>query len=396
MFEYSEIERKLPSMDRDVALEIANDLVELAVDAAYDAGEIWKQTHDPEAAYDLLAGWMKINRIKSEWLQQIDRDEDIRNISMLVQADAAELCCAAQSIPDPQSWLSNMRYQAEQYLIGAPEMRELPDAAMTFRIALTELDDAELVVAAMNNLGFPPDQSLDSDLSECLEWMAENADVFLSAAAFIQCSFMIFRTEQDGLDPESALTIRKFQMLLIEMVEMVSELEQAEPMPVSAEQIAEAIGLMDKPGIREIPEKIAELIRKIPEAVRKYVFVPVTIPEYRPVFARAASPPDDIGHLYVWNSFRKGERWNAALRIPPSAEASDTTQVRLFLTGMPEAQAVYFNGIYRELTAPETSDNVRTAEFSLGELRAVKWNSTIPTLAVIDRRGNLTIGVAEP
>ncbi len=157
-----------PLVAVDAWLTQLQDLLEAGVETA-------------DEAYDLLAAWAKMRRVRPELTAQPGAAGALARGDTLLAARGAHLATEALTIPNPQAWL-----EETQALVDAYE--EAGEAAARSELAerlLADLDDAELVVYVSRRCGVD-DRELETDLERCQLWLAEHVELFLAASVYIQ------------------------------------------------------------------------------------------------------------------------------------------------------------------------------------------------------------------
>ena len=181
-----------PLVAVDAWLTQLQDLLEAGVETA-------------DEAYDLLAAWAKMRRVRPELTAQLGAAGALARVDTLLAARGAHLATEALTIPNPQAWL-----EETQALVDAYE--EAGEAAARSELAerlLADLDDAELVVYVSRRCGVD-DRELETDLERCQLWLAEHVELFLAASVYIQAAGMAFRPDLADFDYALAVTALKY------------------------------------------------------------------------------------------------------------------------------------------------------------------------------------------
>jgi hypothetical protein len=156
-------------------------------------------------AYDLLALWAKLRRVRPELIEQLSGMQLLAQIDAILATRGSLLASQALTIPNPRMWL-----MAVQSLDQAFEDVGLAETRSTLaEELLTDLDDATLVLDTARRHGID-DRELESELEPCLAWLGEHADLFLPAAVHVQAVGMAMRPELSEFDYGLAVTALKY------------------------------------------------------------------------------------------------------------------------------------------------------------------------------------------
>ena len=203
-----------------------------------------------DEAYDLLAAWAKLRRVRPELTAQLGAGDAVTRSEDLLAARGASLATEALTIPNPQAWLEETGALVEAY-------DEAGEAAARSELAerlLTDLDDAELVLYASRRCGLD-DSELEADLGRCQEWLAEHADLFLAASVHVQAVGMTFRPDLADFDYGLGGTALKYLDVL-----RAAEAAEEELSLVSVPQLDAAIA-------QRVAERLKQL-RELPRLAR--------------------------------------------------------------------------------------------------------------------------------
>jgi hypothetical protein len=158
-----------------------------------------------DEAYDLLALWAKLRRARPELIEQLEGMQVLAQADAMLAARGSDLASQALTVPNPRMWLL-----AVQALDQAFEDVGLAEARSTLAEGLlTDLDDATLALYAARRHGID-DRELESELEPCLDWLAENAGLFLPAAVHVQAMGMSLRPDLAEFDYGLAVTALKY------------------------------------------------------------------------------------------------------------------------------------------------------------------------------------------
>ncbi len=156
-------------------------------------------------AYDILALWAKLRRVRPELVRQLGGVENLAESEALVSELGKDLATHALMLPDAEAWLDEATALQSAYEdVALAEARN--DLAERM---LADLDDAQLVLYAARRLGVD-DPELDSDLARCSEWMTEHIELFLAASVTVQAVGMTFRPNLADFDYGLAVTALKY------------------------------------------------------------------------------------------------------------------------------------------------------------------------------------------
>ena len=173
----------------------------------------------PHGAYDLLAGWARLKRARPDLVQNLEGENVLDEAQALLAGRGQELSQLALTVPDPEAW------RDETAALDASYERLIdPVERSTFaEMLITDLDDAELVLYALEHLGVS-DSELGHEIEECRVWLMEHADLFLAAGVHVQAVGMALRPDLSEYDYSLALTALKYERLLDEAEEVEAEL----------------------------------------------------------------------------------------------------------------------------------------------------------------------------
>ncbi len=162
-----------------------------------------------DEAYDLLALWAKLRRVRPELIEQLGGRQAWEQATALLTAGGTGWASRALTIPNPPQWLKEARTLKHAFEhLGTAEQRSTLAESL-----LTDLDDATLVLYAARWLD-GEDRELESELAPCLDWLAEHAALFLPAAVHIQAVGMALRPDLADFDYGLAVTALKYLDML--------------------------------------------------------------------------------------------------------------------------------------------------------------------------------------
>jgi len=356
------------------------DIAYLQLDQAVDAMERWlaldevdlpallePSTPACDAAYDLLAAWKGLQRLRPEHCDDLPRI--LQRLASIVRQDGGPLARAAAQVPCPEAWL-----EAAKTLEAGPAE---PAAQLSPAVdLLDQLDRVELVRCALSELaaqGYAAEaaaETLEDQLLPCLEWLQENSRAFLPAEVAVRSLAAACRHDLDETDPELAMTLDKLVGLL-DTIEL-----RWSPPAISAAQAARWLqDLRAHPSLRE---RLRTAARELSSQLRGALHVALDLPAYAPLDATASGPPAPEPELLEWRGIQP---WSALLRLPPPNEAHDENEVLLRVFDAPAAatQAMLL-GIPATLL-PQAEHCV--ARYRMGELRAAQQSQEhVVTLAL--------------
>src|SRR5438046_2712197 len=138
----------------------------------------------------------------------------------------------ACAVPNPSAWREETVTLEACYerLIDPVERSSLAERL------ITDLDDAELVLYAVDRLGIK-EPILEQEISECRVWLMERADLFLAASVHTQALGMALRADLSEYDYSRAMTALKYARLLDAAEETEAELALESLRPIRREII---------------------------------------------------------------------------------------------------------------------------------------------------------------
>ena len=286
-----------------------------------------------DEAYDLLALWAKLRRVRPELIEQLGGLEASAQAAAMLTARGTELASQALTIPNPPMWLEETQTLEQAFeQAGAAEQRSALAECL-----FTDLDDATLVLYAAGWLGVD-DRELESVLEPCLRWLAENAELFLPAAVHVQAVGMALRPDLPEFDYGLAVTALKYLDVLraTRVAEEELALARVPPLdPADARRLAarcqeQRLAAARVAFLSVIAVKLRERMRRVP-------------------FARAgeAGPPTPL-LWWVWSS-PSGDM-TARLTIPPEPVADERVMLEFLDAAQQRAtdvagQAVTLHGV---------------------------------------------------
>jgi len=348
--------------------------------AAYDDESEEGLEDRAEAAYDLLAGWGALLRLRPDLLW-VAPDDLLDRVEAAVRRDAEKLATAALRVPAPEGWLE----EAREWGLQSDDL-ELPpeEAAASARELWIDLDDACLVAWAADELapGAGSDALADA-LLPCLEHVAAEPESFLPAEVFLRCGAA-------AMDPAAAarhggllLTLEPWCHVLAEVAAAWRADERfTAPLPEAEAAAWRELAAKLVPAAPSRWERLLEELRRLDHRVRAWAGAPLGVPAHAVLAAHGASPGAEEGPLRRWRG--ADGSWQGFLRLPPPAEARDDAEVELVLPeGAAAGDHVLLAGVERELAA---QGDIFAARFRLAELREGEAAAPAATLCLI-RRG---------
>lgn len=303
-------------------------------------------------AYDLLAAWAKLRRVRPELTAQLDGGDALMRSEALLAASGATLAIEALTIPNAQAWLEETQALVESY-------DEAGDSAARSELAerlLTDLDDAELVLHASRRCGVD-DGELEADLARCQEWLAEHVELFLAASVHVQAVGMAIRPDLADFDYGLAVTALKYLDVL-----QVAETAEEELSLAGVQQLDAAIA-------RHVAAKLKQQ-RNLP-VVARAAFLSVFAVQLRNrlqrgAWARAAAATVREP-LWWWEWRAPAGDLQARLTIPPQPVPDQ--QVFVEFVGQDRQRAMELAGQGVTLHGVEaTIDSRAKAAFPLDQL----------------------------
>lgn len=283
-----------------------------------------------DEAYDLLALWAKLRRVRPELLEELNARETLTRAEEVLGLRGADLASQALTIPNPHLWQI-----ATNGLDQAFEDAGLAEARSTLaEQLLTDLDDATLALYAAGRHGID-DRELASELTPCLDWLAANAELFLPAAVHIQAVGMALRPDLPQFDYDLAVTALKYLDILCAI-------------KVAEEELALA-------GIPQLAptdaRQLADRCRQQVAAVAGFLTVAATLRKQmlQPPWARAGqAEPDE--RLYWWRWSSPASDLTARLTISPRSQPDEQVWLEFLDAGQRRAtdlagQTVTLHGV---------------------------------------------------
>ncbi|MBI4704882.1 MAG: hypothetical protein HY744_27575 [Deltaproteobacteria bacterium] len=371
----------------------AGDVVADWLDRAADAAERWAilarreaasdatQHEVAQAAYDLLAAWTGLDRVKPDLAG--DFAAVAQRVQAAVDAGADELARCALQVPDPDGWLEAAR-ALESAVEGAPAQGEkLASLALEL---YDQLDEAELVACAIERIDAEAGEELHERLLPCARWMAAHYDLFLPVASYARALAEALRPDLEEADPSLGLTVLKAAGVLDALADLCRVVELDAAPAMSRE---EAVALFDT--LREerasLLDGLKAAIEGLTGELRSAVMRPLAIPAFAPVAATGTAGQADEGALVEWAGVEGG--WSALVRLPPAGSASDDATVAVRVDGAPAEARLVLSGIARALS-PQGA--YPSACFTLGEIRRVGTAEDMPALALVLPDGEVQVG----
>jgi hypothetical protein len=298
-----------------------------------------------QGAYDLLALWAALRRLRPDLLTQMDGLGASARADREIQDQGRAAATLALEVLNPEGWLEEARELLADNEVE-PDPAELTARAVAL---LADLDEADLVVWAARALGVPPAADLEQALRACAAWLEQHADVFLHAAVYVQAVALGLRADLPAVDLNLAWTADKYVLLLDRLEEAEAELS--------------ATGEPLEPALFEAARRRFLTAAQAPDARR-------WLPPLRPWQAAAAAGPGGQPHPRALRWRSPDGRREATLVLPSVSDpVRETGQVRLnFFAGeeparSPVPETVHLAGV------PAAVETEGTATFVLGRLR---------------------------
>ncbi len=183
------------------------------------------QAHE---AYDVLASWGKLRRVRPELLAEAGADELMPRTKRHIH----ELIPLALTVPNTEAWLDGARKFDASYEVVIPEEQRVSWAGRL----IGDLDDAELVLAVAEEQGHQ-DPELKAGLDSCRHWLRRRADLFYAASVEVQGIGQSVRPDLAAAEPALVRTAEKFVWLLDAFVQVEEELNFSHQRPLNREEV---------------------------------------------------------------------------------------------------------------------------------------------------------------
>ena len=388
--------RETPEPPPDYAPRV-DDLIEIWVDRASAAVETWRAGRDRvgseppwefrelcEAAYDALASWSGLIRIRPDLRPLCD--DTFAELRALIRKDREALVRAAERLPDPAGWMEEMReWEQEAESPGIDHVY----ASRRARELYCDLDDAELVAWALDRLLPGSGRRLAEELEPCLRRATDEAWRFYPASTYLR---RVAESMDPGLadrDPDLALT----QVKLLATLDAFDRALAEEPanLALSAEELKLLGSHALSPSAAATPweERLRHFIDALSEEWKRIVSTPPPWPVHAPIHSTGtAAGPAAGGDRIDWRGAR--ESWRAFARLPAAADAADSARIELYLSGVEDDDRVLLAGIERALMSAGALHRVT---FELGELRRGAPPELPDGLLLLRADGRLDLGI---
>lgn len=182
-------------------------------------------------AYDVLASWGKLRRVRPELLTQVKAGDLMSRVERFIR-QPGEVVELALTVPNTEGWVEEAIGFDASYEEDLPEAERVRWAGQL----ITDLDDAELVAAVAEELGHA-DAELKSDLDSCRSWLRKRPDLFYAAALGIQGIGQSLRPDLAVAEPRLVRTAEKYIWLLDAFVGVEEELYFSRQRPLSREEL---------------------------------------------------------------------------------------------------------------------------------------------------------------
>lgn len=203
---------ELPALDRDAPK--AQDVIDEWLDRAVDAMDAWRSANTSETAYDLLAAWAGLNRLRANLLPELNTIKE--DIGQMVTSDQKALAQLAAMVPSPQGWIEEANEWKESIDRDLPEAFVIAERAWEL---FSDLDDAQLVACAIGRINGQADE-LHDRLVPCMIWFLDNADLFVLISAYIRASIEALQPDFYEKHPELSTTLIKHSAIIDATIEL--------------------------------------------------------------------------------------------------------------------------------------------------------------------------------
>lgn len=226
-------------------------LVEVWLHRLEDLLEGRSDQDEAQDAYDLLALWLRLRRVRPELLGEADGDDVLAAVEHRVTSEASRLLPLALTVPAPDAWVLD----ANALEVSYEELLDPTVRAGNAERVLADLDDAGLLVCAVRRLGGgeaglqEAADRIERELGPCNAWLAAHADCFLAAGAYVQAAGLTLRPDLAAAEPDLARTAEKY-VVLLDALEMVEADDAAADMPLPNAVVDDLVRafLQDNPG----------------------------------------------------------------------------------------------------------------------------------------------------
>ena len=184
----------------DSWLEQLDDLKDFVVGNAANRNELH---------YDLLALWGRLRRVRPALIDRLGGAAVLAWAESVVKQLPANDLRAALSVADMKAWTG----EAEKLDAAGEEWIEAADRAAWTEAVLSDLDDADLALCLAEEREIV-DAELFQGLATGNAWVSDHAELFLSAAVWLQAVGQAMRPDLAEYDVGLALTAEKFVRLL--------------------------------------------------------------------------------------------------------------------------------------------------------------------------------------
>lgn len=322
-------------------------------DALRDAGpEVTADAPGPQEAYDWLALAAKLNRVRSELIDQCDGAEELPRVWAMLDGHGAELARRALHVLNPDAWLEAAE-RFETWLDESPDVAAETERAVEL---LEDLDEGELVLAAARRFGVA-DADVEAGVERCVDWLCQHADTFLAASVYVQAVGMALRPDLESEDYDLGVTALKFLHLLDAAVAAEADLTLAHVQPLPAAVVQ---GLYDK-YLEDRQRQRAAFV-----AAMALTWLPHL---RRRVAGRGEEAVQVEARVWEWNS--PDGQWTARLVIPDPPPRGDEEALSLAFFDAAHREAADLIGWPVVLAGVDGTIGERgRAPFELGALRA--------------------------
>lgn len=183
-----------------------------------------------EDFFDLISLRGRLQRVRPELIGQLDGADALAWAESQVGRLAPPMLEQALRVFDGDAWLTKAAKLSESY----EDWIESAERSSWAEVVLTDLDDADLVLCAAEEMGGVNEEVADK-LAECSAWAVDHADVFLSAGVWVQAVGETMRPDLAEFHAGSALTAEKYVSLLDELEVAEGEMSYADVRPMDSE-----------------------------------------------------------------------------------------------------------------------------------------------------------------
>lgn len=303
----------------------------------------------PQEAYDVLALWAKLSRVRPELIERCGGTEEFDRVSAILETDGRTIAERALTVLNPPAWLEAARAfdaSLDDLLDPAAETEQAVEL-------LEDLDEAELTLAAAWHCGVT-DHETEESVEQCVTWLCENTDSFLAASVYVQALGMSTRPDLEDRDYGLAATMLKYIQMLDAAARAEADLKLANIEPLPAHVVK---GLAE----HYVRERYAAAMRAVVWLCRR-------LEEFRRTFGRASI--EEKMDVQRWTWTEPDGKVYARLIIPdPAICGPDEKTPLAFLHSADDSPAAELAGQIVFIGKLEsTIEESASAPFTLGQL----------------------------